>query len=141
MAYTNIRLGSVVSADFDIRMTNRFAQMIKDGQTITVDQGKTMISFIHLEDVAEALAVLMENILAGKEAAPLYNLANNEWMTVPELVDLANEVAAENGYTPATVLTSDKESFYNNVCNSDLFYEQQQWQPKHQLRDLLEELF
>ena len=110
MGYTNVRLGSVVSPVFDIRMTNRFVQMIKDGKTITIDQGKPMISFIHLEDVAEALVVFIQNIFDGKPAAPLYNLANNEWMTVPQLVDIANEVADDVGFEPVPVVTSDKES-------------------------------
>lgn len=123
MPYTNIRLGSLASESFDQRMINRFYTMIKNKETITVDQGKPKVSYLHVEDAAAALTKLISRIFSHEEVSSLYNLANNDWIYIPDLIAKCLEYGEELGLGRSQVVYSDNLSDYNNVVNSDLFYQ------------------
>lgn len=141
MKYVNIRLGSLASPTFDQRMINRFFQKIVDKEPITVDTGTPKVSYLHVTDAANALTQLIQAIVEEQEIATLYNLANNDWMTIKELVENCLSTAEKHGLTPSELIVSENSSEYNNVVNSDLFYRDMNWSPRYSMEKLIQTIF
>lgn len=141
MNYVNIRLGSLASPTFDQRMINRFYKMIRNGEAITIDAGSPKVSYLHLEDAADGLLLLVEKIGKGSSVKKVYNLANNDWLSIKDLVFKCQEQANKIGLSPTAVIQTEKESKYNNVVNSDLFYEDMNWIPQYKMSDLIKNIF
>lgn len=141
MQYVNIRLGSLASPTFDQRMINRFYQMIQDGKDITVDSGSPKVSYLHLEDAATGILLLVEKIIAGSKIEIIYNLANNDWLSIKSLALQCQKQAKEMGFESTQVIQSENISEYNNVISSDLFSKEMSWKPKYNMSDLIKNIF
>lgn len=139
--YTNVRLGSLASATFDQRMINRFYERIVNREPIKVDSGNPMVSYLHVEDAADALITLTEAILNGKSVSTIYNLANNDWHYIKDLVEKCLKYAEKLGLEKTDMFISEKISEYNNVVNSDLFYRDFQWSPTYTMNELIKVIF
>lgn len=141
MKYTNIRLGSLASSTFDQRMINRFYQKIVDQEDITVDQGAPKVSYLYIDDAAEGLVQLIETIYNQRKVSNVYNLASNDWMTIFDLVEACVRYGQKSGLNHIEVTFSEKESEYNNVINSDLFYKDVDWSPRYSMIDIIQKIF
>ena len=141
MKYVNVRLGSLASPTFDQRMINRFFQKIVNKEPIIVDRGVPKVSYLHVEDAADALIQLINAISQGRKIRSLYNLANNDWMFIKELVESCLEYGEKIGLQSSDLSFSEKISEYNNVVNSDLFYKDMNWEPKYSMKSLIEIIF
>lgn len=141
MKYTNIRLGSLASSTFDQRMINRFYQKMVDQEDITVDLGDPKVSYLYIDDAAEGLVQLIERIYKQRKVSNVYNLASNDWMTIFDLVEACVNYGQKSGLNHIEVTFSEKESEYNNVINSDLFYKDVDWSPRYSMIDIIQKIF
>ena len=141
MSFVNIRLGSLASADFDQRMINRFYEKIINGKDINVNSGLPKVSYLHIDDATSALSKLVDSIIKGKGLANLYNLANNDWSLISDLANSCLIKAKELNLGTACIVETDKESNYNNVINSDKFYNDFSWEPKYSMSCLVDDIF
>lgn len=141
MRYVNVRLGSLVSPTFDQRMINRFCSKIVNHEPIIVDKGTPKVSYLYVEDAADALEILIEKIIKDKTVKELYNLANNDWMTIQTLVKVCITHGEKKGLKSSEMIFSNNISEYNNLVNSDLFYKDMNWKPTYSMKNLIEIIF
>lgn len=139
--YTCIRLGSLASDIFDQRMINRFFHQIKTQKRIQVDKGQTKISYLHVDDAANALVAIADMAIQGYEIEPLYNLGNNDWETLLDLANLCNRYAEAIGIPTTEIILSEKYSDYNNAIDSSELYNRLNWQPAYNMEKLVEVIF
>jgi len=139
--HVNIRLGSLVSPTFEQRMINRFYLKIVNQEPIIVDKGTPIVSYLHIEDAADAILLLVEKIIEDTKIEKLYNLANNDWMTISNLVDECLKYGEKLGIETSEKYFSEKDSDYNNVIDSSLFYEDMNWEPNYSMKDLVKYIF
>lgn len=133
MSFVNLRLGSLAGINFDQRMINRFIKMIMNGESIHIDQGDPKVSYLSIMDAAVAILKLVKN---KKPSRNLYNLANNDYMSVYDLVSFCDTlVRKETDSSDLITFTSDISN-YNNVINSNLFYDEFNWHPQYNMKEL-----
>lgn len=137
--YTNIRLASLTGLEFDVRMTNRFVKKALNKETITIKGGGQHISYLDVRDAASAIKSLLNS--CPDQWKPIYNLGNNESISLNELVQLIQSTSYKYSNDNLEVEYKDDESNFSNIINSDLFYNQFAWSPSYQYKNMIEELF
>lgn len=137
--YTNIRLGSLVGIDLDVRMTNRFVQSALNGETITVNGGQQKVSYLHVKDAASALVKMLET--DPKQWKPTYNLGNDQYFTVLELAETVKQLAKNYTDQEVSITINKGDSTFNNLVNSNLFYRDFNWKSRISMPRMVEELF
>jgi|SRR5699024_1850195 len=137
--YSNIRLASLTGLDFDVRMTNRFVKMAIDGETITINGGDQLISYLEVRDAAEALIKMLE--VDECEWEKQYNLGNNNSFSLKELIEIIKSTGNKYGINNIEVIYKEGNSNFNNLVVSDLFYQEFNWKPKYSVKEMVEELF
>lgn len=141
MDFINIRLGSLTSEAFDQRMINRFYDLIIEGKKITYDKGTAKVSYLHVVDAANGIEKLIQVVLNKKTKHNIYNLANNDYLSILELIESSVEISEELQIGTTEIISSGKKSDYNNVINSDLFYKEFNWKPKYKMLDIVNDIF
>lgn len=137
----NIRLGSLVDETFDQRMINRFYDMILEEKKITYDLGDPKVSYLHVKDAAAGIAKLVYSIVNKKPKKTVYNLGNNDWVSIWRLIEICSDISRELQMPPLVATSTKKYSDYNNVVNSNCFYEEFEWEPKCNMENIVRDIF
>lgn len=132
-AFVNLRLGSLAGKNFDQRMINRFIKKSLSGEPIQVDRGNPIVSYLNINDAAKAI---LKVVKAESIKYNLYNLGNNDFMSIYELATYCAKMVKENTNKTINILLNDTASNYNNVINNDRFYDEFNWQPKYDMQNL-----
>lgn len=137
--YTNIRLASLTSLDFDVRMTNRFVKKVINNEPIEIHGGEQTISYLDVRDAAEALVKMSDRTDVNWNH--VYNLGSNEKYTLNNLVQEIGNVAKSHSIKNIKVNRLAKNDSFSNSINSTLFYDTFDWLPRWQIPDMIKELF
>src|SRR5699024_2823188 len=137
--YSNIRLGSLTGLNFDARMTNRFVKKAINGELITINGGNQKISYLDVRDAATGLIKMIKQ--NPNNWRPIYNLGNQSYFTLIELIDIIKEKAKKNDLNNLDIKISEGDSNYNNIMNNTCFYEQFSFKPEFSLNKIIDELF
>ncbi|MGH2077617.1 NAD-dependent epimerase/dehydratase family protein [Aerococcus urinaeequi] len=132
-AFVNLRLGSLAGENFDQRMINRFIKKSLNGESIQVDRGNPIVSYLNINDAAEAI---LKVVKAESTKYNLYNLGNNDFMSIYELATYCANLVKESTNNTINILLNDTESNYNNVINNNRFYDEFNWQPQCDMQNL-----
>lgn len=137
--YTNIRLGSLTSLDFDSRLTNRFVKSAVSGDTIQINGGTQELSYLDVRDAAKALIVLIN--CDSKRWKNKYNLGHEESYRLIDILAKIEEIYKKKYISSINKSIKDGDSNYNNLIDSKLFYKDFSFKPQHTLESMLLELF
>ena len=83
VAYTNLRMASLIGPGFDQRIVNRFAMKLLNGETVTVVQQPKRLGFLDVEDAVSAILAVVN--ASADIWQPVYNVGNGTGYTVEEL--------------------------------------------------------
>lgn len=134
IAFTNIRLASLMHPNFPLRIPNKFLDNIFNDLPITVSNGRQQISYLDVRDAAEALSILVHSDIQKWQKT--YNLGDNHHYSLRHIIDL---IGLNLGRTIDYQVT-DEFSIFSNAINSNLFMEQFNWRPKLDIEDLIQEI-
>src|SRR5699024_880288 len=137
--FSNIRLASLTSLDFDIRMINRFVKKVINNEIIEIYGGDQTISYLDVRDAADALVQMLNT--TDIDWNVVYNLGSNEKYTLNNLVKEIERVAKDYNFQKVKVNKHTKDEAFSNSINSTLFYDTFNWKPRHQMLNMIEELF
>lgn len=115
----NIRLASLISPDFDQRMINRFFDRLLKNQDIYIQEGNTKISFMEKSDAARALLQMAKKI--DESNYDLYNLGNNDWLSLSEIAYECVAYYKKRAKTESNLFIENTGTIYNNVIDSSRF--------------------
>lgn len=137
--YSNIRLASLTGFDLEVRMTNRFVKAAINGETIKVHGGKQKISYLEVRDAAAAIVAMIK--VDPVKWKNVYNLGNNNYFTILELVKYIKKIASEYSIENVNVEIKQGQDNFNNLIQSDVFYMDFMWEPFYDMPLMVEELF
>lgn len=139
IAFSNIRLASLTSLDFEVRMTNRFVKSALTGKPIVINGGQQKVSYLDVRDAASALIEMLNKDSSLWKS--VYNLGNHHSCTVLELAEMVKKQA--DIYTNKSVKLDilEGQHNFNNLINSELFYSDFNWEPQFNMNKMIEELF
>lgn len=144
MSAVNIRLGSLAASHFDQRLINRFLLQIQKGQPLKIDPGANAFSYLYLPDAIGALLTMIEKLATSqpiKALDAIYNLGNEDWMSLAEIAAYSNQLAEIKGLEPSPIIYNEHSSEYNNRINSEKFYQTFHWQPAYSMKALIKEIW
>lgn len=137
--YSNIRLASLAGLDFNVRMTNRFVKSVVNDEQIEVFGGNQKVSYLEVRDAAEALTKMIK--VESSEWEKIYNLGNNKYFTILELLEQVKKSAEKYNLKEIQPVIKKSNNDFNNLLKSNRFYKDFNWQPSYQMVEIVEELF
>src|SRR5699024_5613857 len=137
--YGIAKYASLTSLDFDIRMINRFVKKVINNEIIEIYGGDQTISYLDVRDAADALVQMLNT--TDIDWNVVYNLGSNEKYTLNNLVQEIERVAKDYNFQKVKVNKHTKDEAFSNSINSTLFYDTFNWKPRHQMLNMIEELF
>lgn len=90
IAYTNIRLASLIGPGFDQRIVNRFVIKLMASESIKIVRQPKKMGYLDVEDAVSAILALIGS--SYENWKPVYNVGNGKGYTVEEIY---NVVASE----------------------------------------------
>lgn len=137
--YTNLRLGSLAGAGFDVRLTNRFVKCAINGQSIKIRGGKQIISYMDVRDAARGLIALV--LTEPNIWKPVYNFGVEESHRLPEIAELVKEIAPEFISKEVNIELEDGDDFINLSLVCDKFYGDTSWKPQYDMKTIIRDIF
>lgn len=137
--YSNIRLASLTGIDLEARMTNKFVKRALNGDKIMVNGKGQKVSYLDVRDAASALlAMLKKEPNTWKNT---YNLGNHHYCSVLEIAESVNDAAKKHGVAEIEIDLKEGQDTFNNLLNSELFYNEFNWEPHYDIPLMIEDLF
>lgn len=139
VSHTNLRMASLIGVGFNQRITNKFAEMVKNGAQITITGGSQLFGFLDVRDAASAIiALMMADPVNWKE---VYNLGTNSAYSLREIAEEAITVGKKMGYTAPELIVNESDDWQNSSLDCSLFHTDFAWQPEYSISATMESLF
>lgn len=113
IAYTNIRMASLIGPGFDQRIVNRFVKQAIQGKQLHVIKSEQRFGFLDVADAVRAVTALLNVDYSGWK--PIYNAGNAQGYTIEELACCIEKVFYENHLTFPAVCT---ENGFEKGCSA-----------------------
>lgn len=136
---SNIRLASLSGTGLEVRMTNRFVKNALTGQPLTINGGSQYISYLDVRDAASAIIAMLNADIDSWDT--VYNLGNDDYCTVLELAKIVEKVAKEYSISDVKIEVHEGQNDFNNLINSEKFYNEFNWRSHYTMIKMVEELF
>lgn len=139
VVFSNIRLASLSGIELEVRMTNRFVKRALTGEQLTINGGKQNFSYLHVKDAASAILAMINT--DSNYWKPVYNLGNYDYCTILELAEMIRDIAKEHSIEEVNFEVRDGQDNFNNLINSESFYNDFNWKPDYTMLLMVKELF
>lgn len=137
--YSNIRLASLTGTSLEKRLLNRFVRKALNRDTIEINGGNKLISYLHVKDAASAIISMIS--VDSKLWKPLYNLGNHHFYTLAEVAEFVDKISYEYSVNGVEIKIEQSDDNFNNLLNSELFYSDFKWKPEYDVPLMVDELF
>lgn len=137
--YTNLRLASLMGIDFDARIINKFVIQALKGEPIIIIGGNQKISYLDVRDAASGIIAMLK--VDANSWDSIYNLGNYDYCTVLELAEMVKETAYEYSIDNIKIEIHKGNDDFNNLINSEKFYNKFKWKPNYTISRMVKELF
>lgn len=137
--YTNLRLGSLVGKEFDVRLTNRFVNSAVKGDSIKIVGGKQIISYMDVRDAADGLIALSN--LEPNKWKKVYNFGTEESHKLLEIAKIVKRVAPKFISKEVNIEVEEGTDFLNLSMDCTRFYEDTSWKPKYDMEKIIWDIF
>ena len=128
IAYTNIRMASLIGPGFDQRIVNRFIKQAFEGQLLNVVKSEKRFGFLDVMDAVFALISLIE--IPVMKWRPIYNLGNGISYSILEIADSVKHVFGENGLQFMGINEETRDDFGNTGISYYLLHKDTEFEPK-----------
>lgn len=118
IAYTNIRMASLIGPGFDQRVTNKLVDNALKNRKITIRAGKEKFGFLDVEDAVSGIVSLIR--LPFRSWRPIYNLGGTEAYTLLDIANMIVDVFREELGINVTLDVLAGESVSNTDVDSSL---------------------
>lgn len=118
MAYTNVRMASLIGPAFNQRIVNRFVRRALDMEPISVNLNRQIFGFLDIEDAVSSIVGLIK--LDAKNWKPVYNTGIGKGYTLKEMIETIQEVFAERGKDFPEVTYNDDDAVGNTSVDYNL---------------------
>lgn len=139
IAYTNLRLASLMGEGLDTRLTNRFVRNAIDGKKIRITGGKQVISYMHVRDAVEGLIALLS--LDTKKWKSVYNLGTEESYRLIEIANIISKISPEFISNEVKVEIENGNDFINLSLDCTGFYNDTLWKAKYDMENSIRDIF
>ena len=139
VVYSNVRLASLSGIELEVRMTNRFVKRALTGEQLTINGGKQNLSYLHVKDAASAILAMINT--DSNYWRPVYNLGNYDYCTMLELAEMIRDIAKEHSIEEVNFEVREGQDNFNNLINSELFYNDFNWKPDYTILLMVKESF
>lgn len=133
--HTNLRIGSLIGTEYPDRIINKMIQIAKKTNTITVQNGKQQFGYVHVEDMAKAIAMFVSK--DNKNWEPVYNIGSNEKITLLDIAEKIRDKMNKKGYKISIKI---KDSDKKTLMKSALFEKFTGWKQAIKVENFIEEL-
>ena len=140
LIHTNARICSVCSVCDNARFMNIFCQKVFMREPITITAEKQQIAFIDIEDIAEAIYILLCDS-SGEPWEKVYNICTNENSTIGKVAELIKQVAEETYNIPVELVYKESNCAQRVGMSADRFMKRFGWKPRFGYKEMIEHLF
>lgn len=118
IAYTNLRLSSLIGPGFDQRVVNRIVEKGISGETIMADISDKRFGFLDVLDAVDGiLTVAKSNVFHLK---PVYNLGNGAGYSIKDFCDCIQIIFESKGLERLKVEYNESKDFGTTAVLGDL---------------------
>ena len=136
--HTNIRLASLIGADYNQRIVNRMIIQALKGETLKVIGGMQRYGFLDVRDAAAGLVkIALSDSALWKDT---YNLGRNESYTLIEIADLIRDQIKKELNMDVQYIIHDGEDNRNSSIIASSFIESFNWVPKVSITQTIEDI-
>lgn len=136
MAYTNIRLASLVGPGFDQRVPNKLLKRMLAGEPVTITAPTTEFDYLDVRDAAAAVVKLVESDRASWR--PVYNVGASKSATLMELAYYCQQAVEALGLERPMVIERPADGERkSSALDSGLFSNEFSWGPKFAIQDTI----
>ncbi len=136
--HTNLRMASLIGPGFNHRITNRFAEMIRNGQQITIQGGQQQFGFMDVRDAADGIIHVLLNCHHMKET---YNFGTNESYSLEEIASYVEIEGRRRGYVAPPMQVNEADIRQNSSLVCDQFFKDFKWKPRYGMQSSVKNIF
>ncbi len=135
--YTNLRLGSLVGAEYTDRVVNKLIKKARETGIIEIENGQQQFGYLHVEDASKAIIKLIETPV--EKWNPVYNIGSDDSgnLTLEEIAYFIKEKFEQKGHK---VVLNKKTSLRKTIMDSGLFIKTTGWEHSKTLYDFMDDL-
>ena len=111
IAFTNLRMGSLIGPGFDQRIVNRFVKQALEGRTLHVMRSKQRFGFLDIEDAVRGIILLLKQ--SPDKYRRIYTLGNNKAYTIEEIIECIQHEFVERNMMFPSINIEDGEQKSN----------------------------
>lgn len=137
LAYTNIRVCSVCD---NARFMNIFCQKAIRREPITITAENQQVAFIDIDDIAEALYILIRDT-SDEPWEKVYNVCTNQNSTIGKVAELIKQVAKETYNIPVELVFESADCNQRVGMSAERFMVRFGWKPHFGYKEMIERLF
>lgn len=137
--YSNLRLGSLIGLDFNIRLVNRFIQNAINNEPINIIGGEQIISYMDVRDAADGIEAMLN--INSRSWKTVYNFGAKESLPITKVADMVKRIAANFISSPVIVNREAGGGSLNLSLDSSSFYKDISWEPKYNMERFIKEKF
>lgn len=138
LSYLNLRLGSIVGPNFDIRINNKLLKAYLKDEDISVKEDGFLYSFIHVYDAVDAFIDIISKYDLI-EWNTEYNVGSDIEYSLTEIVDYIR-CHINHEYKGNLEIVKDFEKGETNKVSIDKLKKQIGWFPKFDLNKIMESI-
>lgn len=137
--HTSIRLGALISPELPDRVCNKLIACAAAGNALRIVGGKQQFAYMDVRDAANGILSFIGAELPAWE--PIYNLGNEEPLSIMELAKLIAEVIYEEQHiqVPIRFVPSDTELHDGMDCTR--FHNAIGWMPKIDMKEAFKHIY
>lgn len=134
--HTNIRMASLIGAEFDQRLVNKFVKQAFVGNPLSIKGGKQMFGFLDVRDAAAAIIAVAE----GSDWKSVYNLGPQQSYSLIEIAECVQNIVSNFGYAKTAVELIKTDDWQNSSLDSSRLREQFGWKERFSLEDTISDI-
>lgn len=136
--HSNIRLASLLGANYGQRIVNRMVKRAFETRKLEVVGGKQRYGFLDVRDATKGLALMIQSDCA--KWRPVYNLGPSVSWSLMEVAQLIASTMQELCGLSVEIDVSEGNDERNSALDPSLFAEDFNWQPSISLRETIRDI-
>ncbi len=138
--HTNIRMASLIGAEFHQRIVNKFVKTAFTEKELTVLAGAQSYGYMDVRDAADALVTMCLSSIDPRQWEESYNLGiENTYSLIDIASEVKRQVEAELG-SKIKLNIKKHEARLNTALNSQRFYQTFDWRPGISLQKTVQDI-
>jgi nucleoside-diphosphate-sugar epimerase len=139
LAFTNLRIASLVGPSFNQRITTRLMEEAIDKGRIKIQTSDVVFSYTHVFDIVRAILAIV-TLGDSVNLDSKYNVGSEETYSIEDIAQEIKEILSRENFGMSVIKEHGNE-VGSNAIDTSRFRQKTGWAPKYSLRDILVEVF